>query len=170
MRKLLMSLLLALPLTMMAQQKIAIVNTQEVMAEMSEVKAAEAKIKELAKKYDADIKSMQEELQKKTEAFIKERETLLEAIRNRRQQEIQDIQQRIQQSYQAMQGQLQQEQQKLLAPIQAKVSSQLKKLADAEGCTYVMEAGMMLHTGVGAIDLTAKLKKALGVKPTPKKK
>ncbi len=164
-----MSLLLALPLTMMAQQKIAIVNSQEVMAGMSEVKVAEKKIQDLGKKYDADIKSMQDELQKKTEAFIKDRETLPEAIRTRRQQEIQDLQQRIQQSYGFMREQLQQEQQKLLAPIQAKVANALKKLADAEGCTYVLEAGMMLHTGAGAVDLTDKLKKALGVKATPKK-
>ncbi len=164
-----MSLLLALPLTMMAQQKIAIVNSQEVMAGMSEVQLAEKKIQELGKKYDADIKGMQEEYQKKAEALVKDEKTLPEAILKRRQQELQDIQQRIQQSYQAMRGDLQEQQQKLLAPIQAKVANALKKLADAEGCTYVVEAGMMLHVGNGAIDLTEKLKKNLGVKATPKK-
>ncbi len=169
MRKLLMSLLLALPLTLMAQQKIAIVNSQEVMMEMSEVKAVEKKMQDLGKKYEADIQSMQQELQKKSETFFKEKDTMLEAIRNRRQQELQDMQLRIQQSIQAMREDIQQQQQKLLAPIQAKVSKELKKLADAEGCTYVMEAGMMLHTGNGAIDLTAKLKKALGIKASPKK-
>ncbi len=161
MRKLLMSLLLALPLTLMAQQKLAIVNSQEVMMEMSEVKAVEKKMQDLGKKYEADIQSMQEEFQKKSEAFFKEKDGMLETIRKRRQQELQDMQLRIQQSVQAMRNELQQQQQKLLAPIQAKV--------DAEGCTYVMEAGMMLHTGNGAIDLTAKLKKALGVKAQAKK-
>ncbi len=164
-----MSLLLALPLTLMAQQKIAIVNSQEVMMEMSEVKAVEKQMQDLGKKYEADIKSMQQELEKKSEAFFKEKDGMLETIRKRRQQELQDMQLRIQQSIQAMRGDIQQQQQKLLAPIQAKVANALKKLADAEGCTYVMEAGMMLHTGAGAIDLTAKLKKALGVKAQPKK-
>ncbi len=164
-----MSLLLALPLTMMAQQKIAIVNSQEVMAGMTEMKTAEKKLQDLGKKYDADIKGMQEEYQKKAEALVKDEKTLPETILKRRQQELQDIQQRIQQSYQAMRADLQQQQQKLLAPVQAKVANALKKLADAEGCTYVMEAGMMLHVGSGAIDLTEKLKKSLGVKATPKK-
>ncbi len=164
MRKLLLSLLLLLPLTAMAQQKIAVVNSQQIMTEMKEFKAAQKKIEELTKTYTADLKGMETELQKKTEAFIKEEKTMLDAIKKRRQQELQDIQQRIQQSYQAMQGQLQEEQQKLLQPIQQKLLKEIKRVADAEKCTYVMEAGVMLHLGQDAINLTDKVKKGLGIK------
>lgn len=170
MKKFLMALLMALPLSLMAQQKIAVVNTQEVMTALPDVKAAESKIQELAKKYDADIKSMQDEYKAKAEAFVKERETLLETIRTRRQQEIQDIELRIQQSYQAMQEDLQKQQQQLLAPIQAKVATAIKKVASANACTYVMESAVMLHIGSDAIDLTEKVKADLGVKETATKK
>ncbi|MDO4707433.1 MAG: OmpH family outer membrane protein [Porphyromonadaceae bacterium] len=170
MRKFLMALLVALPLSVFAQQKMAVVNTQEVMTALPEVKSAENKIQELAKKYDADIKSMQDEYKAKAEAFFKERDTLLETIRTRRQQEIQDIELRIQQSYQAMQEDLQKQQQQLLAPIQTRVATAIKKVATVNACTYVMESGVMLHIGSDAIDLTDKVKTELGVKPTAEKK
>lgn len=161
-----MALALALPLalTVSAQQRVAVVNSQEVMAALPDVKAAEAKLQELATKYDADIKSMQDEYRTKAESFVKERDTLPEAVRTRRQQELQDIEGRIQQSYQAMQEDLQKQQQALLAPIQAKVQTSIQRVADADGVTYVLEQGMMLHVGKDAVNLTAKVLTDLGAK------
>lgn len=164
MRKLFMTLMLALPLGLVAQQKIAVVNTQEVMTALPDVKAAETKIQELAGKYDADIKSMQDEYRTKAESFLKERDTLPEAVRTRRQQELQDIEGRIQQSYQAMQEDLQKQQQALLAPIQAKVQTAIQRVADANGATYVLEQGALLAIGKDALNLTEKVLSDLGVK------
>lgn len=164
MRKILMALLIALPLTVMAQQKIAVVNTQEIMMALPEVKAAETKLQEKGKQYDAEINSMQQDYKAKVEALMKEREKLPEAILLTRQKEIQGIEERIQTSYQLMNEQLQKEQQQLLAPIQTKVAGAIKKLADTEGYSYVMEAGVMLHVGKDAIDITEKVKSSLGVK------
>lgn len=164
MRKFLLACLVALPLSLFAQQKIAVVNTSQVMTALAEVKAAETKIQELAKQFDADIKSMQDEYKAKAEAFAKEQEGLAEAVRNRRLQELQSIEVNIQQSYQAMQEQLQQEQEKLLTPIRTKVNASIKKVADAEGVAYVIEASMLLYTGTTAIDLTNKIKADLGAK------
>lgn len=164
MRKLFMALVLALPLGLVAQQKIAVVNTQEVMTALPDVKAAETKIQELAGKYDADIKSMQDEYRTKAESFLKERDTLPEAVRTRRQQELQDIEGRIQQSYQAMQEDLQKQQQALLAPIQAKVQTAIQRVADANGATYILEQGALLAIGKDALNLTEKVLSDLGVK------
>lgn len=161
-----MALLLALPLTVLAQQKIAVVNTQEIMTTLPDVKAAEAKIKEQADQYDAEIQSMQSIYKTKVEAFVKERDQLLEAIRTNRQKELQMLEENIQNSFQAMQEQLQKAQQKLLAPIQAKVAAAIKKVADTDAYTYVLEASMMLHIGKDAIDITEKVKTELGVKAT----
>lgn len=159
-----MAMMLALPMALLAQQRIAVVNTQEVMAAMPEVKAAEAKIQELATKYDADIKSMQDEFRTKAEAFVKERDTLPEGIRTRRQQELQDIEARIQQSYQAMQEDLQKQQQQLLAPIQTKVQTSIQKVAESNSATYVIEQGALLFVGKDALNLTANVLADLGIK------
>lgn len=164
MRKFLLACLMAFPLALFAQQKVAVVNTSQVMTALAEVKAAETKIQELAKQFDADIKSMQEEYKTKAESLAKEQEGLAEAVRNRRLQELQSIEVNIQQSYQAMQEQLQQEQEKLLAPIRTKINASIKKIADAEGVAYVIEANILLYTGTAAIDITDKIKADLGAK------
>lgn len=172
MRKLFFALLLALPLTLAAQQKIAVVNSQEIMVSLPDTKTAEAKLKDLATKYEADLKSMQDELKSKAEAFTKEKDKLPEAIQTRRMQEIQDIESRIQQSYQAMQEEIQKQQQALLAPIQSKIQQAIQRVADANGVTYVIEEAMLLHKGKDAINLTLKVLAELGVKggSTPAKK
>lgn len=165
-----MALCLAFPLMLVAQQKIAVVNTQEIMTELPDVKAAETKLKELASQFDADIKTMQEELQNKAEKFQKERETLPEALQKSRTQELEDISTRIQQSYQAMQEELSKRQKEALAPIQEKVKQAIHKVAEANAVTYVLEDGAMLFIARDAIDLTSKVKEALGIKATVAKK
>ena len=164
MRKFFLGLFLAFPLALAAQQKVAIVNTQEIMSTLPDVKTAEAKLQDLAKKYDADIKTMQTELQNKAESLQKEKDTLPEAIRTRKMQEIEDIQTRIQQSYQAMQEDM--NKQAALAPIQQKVQAAVQKVGTANGITYILEHGAMLFVGQDAIDLTSKVKDALGIKAT----
>lgn len=169
-----MALCLAFPLLLAAQQKVAVVDTQEIMATLPDVKAAETKLQELAKQYDADIKTMQTELQNKAEAFQKEREKLPEALQKRRAQELEDINTRIQQSYQAMQEEISKKQQEALAPIQAKIKAAIDKVGEANGVTYILEKGAMMFISRDAIDLTSKVKDALGIKAgaapaTPKK-
>lgn len=175
MRKFLMALCLAFPLALVAQQKVAVVNTQEIMAALPDVKTAETKLQDLAKKYDADIKTMQSELQTKAESFQKERESLPETLQKRRAQELEEINTRIQQSYQVMQEDIAKKQQEALAPIQAKVQAAIQKVGDAHAVTYILEQGAMLYISKDALDLTPKVKEALGIKPgaapsTPAKK
>lgn len=166
MRKILMALCLAFPLMLAAQQKVAVINTQEIMAAMPEVKAAETMIQDLAKKFDADIKSMQTELQTKAEAFQKEQKNLPEALQKRKASELEEINNRIQQSYQVMQQELAKKQEEALEPIQKKVQAAIHKVGEANGITYVLERGAMLFVGKDAVDLTDKVKDALGIKAT----
>lgn len=161
-----MSLLLALPFTVMAQQKIAVVNSQEIMQALPDTKAADATLQKLAKESEADIKLMSDELDKQVKAFMAEREKISEVSRQRREEEIRDRQGRIQRSYQMLQEQLRQKESELLAPIQAKILAAIKKVADSNGITYVMESAAMLTMGADALDITAKVKTELGIKET----
>lgn len=159
-----MSLLLALPLTVMAQQKIAVVNSQEVMQALPDTKAADEVLQKLGKESEADIKQMSDDLDKMVKAFVEERDKLSEVSRKIREEDIREKQGRIQRSYQMLQEQLRQKESELLAPIQAKVLAAIKKVADSQGITYVMESGLMLTMGADAIDITAKVKAELGIK------
>lgn len=161
-----MSLLLALPFTVMAQQKIAVVNSQEIMQALPDTKAADATLQKLAKESEADIKLMSDELDKQVKAFMAEREKISEVSRQRREEEIRERQGRIQRSYQMLQEQLRQKESELLAPIQAKILAAIKKVADSNGITYVMESAAMLTMGADALDITAKVKTELGIKET----
>lgn len=155
---------LLLPLAAFAQQKIGIVNTQEIIASMPDVKTAEGRIQELDKKYSAELQTMQDEYQRKAEAYIKEQPKLSEAISKSRQQELVDLQNRIQQSAQAMQQDMERQQQTLMAPIQQKVLDAIKKVGDENGFAYICESGVMLYTGSSAQNITAQVKAKLGLK------
>lgn len=168
MKKFLISLLLMLPLSIaaQAQQKIGIVNTAAVMEALPDVKAATAKVQELAKSFDAEIKRMQDEFKAKAEAYQKEEATMSELIKKKRQQELQEMDARTQNSYQTMQEELQKEQEKLMTPIQTKVRAAINRVCEAQGCAYILESGVLLATGSTALDLTQAVKDALGIKAT----
>ena len=63
-KKLLLAVLIALPSLAFAQ-KFGIVNTQAIMQDMPEVKAAQAEMETASKKYDDEFKALQTEMQKK---------------------------------------------------------------------------------------------------------
>ena len=165
MKKVFISLLLALcPLMVFAQQKVALVNSQEILTSMQESKDAQTRLQELDQKYTKELQTMQDEYTKKTEQFVNEQAGLSDAIKKSRQQELIDMQNRIQQSANVMQQDIQKQQEALFAPIQQKVSEAIKKVSDAEGITYVVDSSLMLYVGKGAIDLTPKIKAQLGIK------
>ena len=106
---------------------------------------------------------MNDEYQKKLELYMKDKEGLSDALLKSREQELADLQNRIQRSYQAMQQDMEKQQGTLMAPIQQKIVEAIKKVGDAGGYTYVMEATMMLYSGPSAVDITAQVKKQLGL-------
>ena len=161
---LLLLAVLMLPLAGMAQQKIAVVDTQAIIEALPDVKTADARMQELNKKYSAELQAMKDEYDKKAGAYVKEQPTLTEAISKSRQQELVDMQNRMQQAATAMDEDMQRQQETLMAPIRQKVMDAIKKVGDEKGYAYVCEKGMMLYTGASAIDITADVKGKLGLK------
>ena len=114
-KKLLLAVLIALPSLAFAQ-KFGIVNTQAIMQDMPEVKAAQAEMETASKKYDDEFKALQTEMQKKYEELQKaQEEKAPETILNRRMSELQDLDQKIQQFRQTASQDLQRQQEQLLA-------------------------------------------------------
>ena len=56
-------LLLLLPIVATAQQKIAVVNSQELLSAMPDMKVAQDRLQELDKKYTAEMQTMNDEYQ-----------------------------------------------------------------------------------------------------------
>ena len=97
MKKILLAILMAAPLTIMAQTKFAHFNSAEVLPNMKEYAAAQTELQNMQKQYEDDLKLMQDELQKKYEDYQKEAANLLDNVRARGEQELNDLGQLYQQ-------------------------------------------------------------------------
>jgi outer membrane protein len=165
MKKLLMLLLMAAPMTMMAQ-KFGHVNANEVMQAMPEFTKAQTELKALGEQYDADLKSMQEEIQKKAEALEKEQATLPANIKQRRETELQEMYQKYQQSAQDNQQALYKAQQEKMQGITTKIVDAIKAVGQAGGYVYIMnvDGSIPYISTTLSTDVTAQVKSKLGLK------
>lgn len=166
MKKILLSFiaLMAMPLMMFAQQKVAVVDVNTIIMQMPETKAMQTTLDELLKKYEDTHVAMQEEFQKKYEAYEAEREGLLDTIRTRREQELQDQAKRIQDLQQVAQQDYQKKQMELLTPIQKKLQDAIAAVGNENGYTYIVDAATVLFMNNStAIDATSKVKAKLGL-------
>ena len=164
-----MAILMAAPLTIMAQSKFAHFNLAEILPNMKEYATAQTELQPMEKQFSDDLKLMQDEMQKKYEDYQKEAPNLLENVRARREQELNDLGQRYQQSLQDSQVAMQKATQEKMAMISEKVMAAVKKIGETGGYVYVVD------TSTGAISfvntalstyITAQLKKELGVTAT----
>ena len=156
--------MLALVLPMIASaQKLGHINSQELLATMPELKTVQAKLDTLASQYEAQFANMQEEFNTKLAKFQQEQATMTAGVREFRQQEIAEMEQRIYLFRQTAQEDLQKKQQEFMAPIQQRMMDAIKKVSQAQGCTYVFEAMTLHYIAPDALDLMPLVKKELGI-------
>lgn len=169
MKKILLAILMAAPLSIMAQAKFAHFNSAEIIPNMKEYTAAQNEIQNMQKQYEDDLKLMQDEMQKKYDDYQKEAANLLENVRARREQELNDLGQRYQQSLQDSQVALQKATQEKMNLITEKIMAAVKKLGEAGGYIYVVDissGGISFVNNALSTDITPQLKKELGVTAT----
>lgn len=167
MKKLIIFLLMILPLGVFAQElKVAIVNSNEIIAAMPELTAMQETMKQMNDKYAGEMKTMEDEFQKKYSDFIAQQDSMTENIRLRRMQELEDIRQRVENFTQVARQDMDKKQQELLTPIQDKVRNAIKAVGDEKGYAYIFDnnPGIVLYTGTAAIDATPMVKAKLGLK------
>lgn len=155
---------LVLGLTSMVHaQKIAHINTSELIKAMPEMKSAQGEMEKLGKTYEADIQAMMKEYQDKMALYNNEASTKTDSENKKRMEEVQGMQLKIQQ----FQGQAQQDLQKkeldLLKPITEKAKAAILKVAKSKGFDYVLDAsqggGVIMAEGT---DLINPVRKELG--------
>ncbi len=163
MKKLILMLAIILPVVASAQ-KIAHVNSQEIMTLMPETKKMGERLDSLQSSYETQLANMQAEFNKKVAEFQQEQSTMSAGVREFRQQELADMEQRMQMFYQTIQKDLQTKQVEYLQPIQNKLLDAINKVAAAQSCTYVLDKASMIYVAPDALDLTAAVKAELGIK------
>lgn len=162
-KKLLLAIMIALPMSVFAQ-KFAVINTQQLMESMPEIKTVNEQLEAANKKYQDEFTKLQEEFQKKFEEFQALEASTPQTIKDRRMQEMQELENKIQQFREMAAQDIQRQQQQLMAPIQEKVIQAIKAVGAEGSYTFVFENMMPLYTGSDVTDITDSVKSRLGIK------
>lgn len=169
-KKIILALLLAAPLSL-AAQKFAHFDYTAVMEAMPEVQKVQTELETLGKTYQTELENMYKEYQTKAEKFQNEvTETTPAPIRERRIKEIQDLETRLQQAREDNQKAFQEEQQKKMQPLIQKAMDAVNAVAKEGSYVYVVDknasqaAGLFINETLSE-DVTAKVMAKLGVTP-----
>lgn len=148
-----------------AQTKVGHIDVSALMTTMPAMKAAEAQLTKLREGYDTEYKKLVAEYQTKATQYQKEADTAGDLLNQTRSQEMQDMGARIQKYQTDADKSLQDKQIELQKPIYEKALAAIKKVSDAKGLSYTIDAtspGTVLNIGAGSIDILADVKKELG--------
>lgn len=161
-KKLLLAIMVALPMSVFAQ-KFAVINTQQLMESMPEIKTINEQVEASSKKYEDEFSKLQEEFQKKYEEFQGLDANTPQAIKDRRMQEMQELENKIQQFRQTAYQDLQRQQQQLYAPVQEKVVKAVQAVGAEGNYTFVFENASAIYIGADVTDITQAVKTRLGI-------
>jgi outer membrane protein len=146
-----------------AQSKVAHIDVTQLLADMPEMKAAEAELKKLSETYQADIQASMTELRNKFTQYQNEAPSKTKEENDKRAVELQGMERTVGEFQQNAQQEIQQKQAELFAPISDKAKAAIEKVAAAQGFDYVIDAqpggGLIVARGK---DLLADVKKELG--------
>lgn len=166
-KKIIIALLVALPLSA-AAQKFGTVDVDQVFTAMPEVTEVQNQLTEASKKYEAEFQKLQEQANKLVAEFqtIQDDPNTPQTIKERRMQEIQELGNKIEQFRNTATQDLQRQQSQLMAPIQAKLTDAIKAVGQEGGYTFIFPSTpeLILYQGADVVDVTTLVKDKLGIK------
>jgi len=162
MKKLLLILLIVTPLSLLAQDKYAYVNTQEVINKMPELGDMETKLVAKRESIRKTIETIQKEYNDKVE-LLKDTVNVSASIMQDRYRQLEQIQERYETFMSNSENEYKQEQERLFAPIQQKLQQAIKDVGDANNYTYIFDFNMLIYKNPKAIDATKQVKTKLGI-------
>jgi outer membrane protein len=123
-------------------QKFAYVDSDYILGQMTEYKAAQKQLDELASKWDADLKIMRDEVEKMNKDF-KAEEILLSATQKKERQDAikakEDATVSFEQEKFGVNGELFKKRQELIKPIQDKIFVAIQKVAKNNGLDFIFD-------------------------------
>ena len=128
------------PLNVMAQSKVAHINTQQLISEMPEVIAAQNELKKLEDQYGKEMENSVKEFQTKAQTYQGDAQNQTDLINQQRQVELQEIQQRIQDFRETPAQELQKRSADMMRPLYEKARAAIEKVAAAQGFDYVLDS------------------------------
>ena len=128
------------PLNVMAQSKVAHINTQQLISEMPEVIAAQMELKKLEDQYGKEMENSVKEFQTKAQTYQGDAQNQTDLINQQRQVELQEMQQRIQDFRETAAQELQKRSADMMRPLYEKARAAIEKVAAAQGFDYVLDS------------------------------
>ena len=140
-RTLLVIAIFALGFTQVGQaQKVAHINTEQLLTSLPETKALNEELQKLSKTYADDIKSADDMLKAKYERYTAESAAQTDEENQKRMMEVQSDQQKIQQMQLAAREELQKKEIERLNPILEKAMEAINEVAKEKGIVYVFDS------------------------------
>ena len=127
----------------MKAQKIAFVNTQEILNQIPEYEEAQDKIDGFAKQYQEDIEKASKHIEKLYSTYLADKILLSENMRNQRKEEINKAEvnlSSLKKKHFGSNGDLYKERQKLIKPIQDKVYAAIQDVAQKGSYAFVLDS------------------------------
>ena len=156
-----------LPLMLLAQARIGIVNSQELFDLMPEKAEAEAQLKVLSDRYHAEYLLLQNEFDKKYADYqaVAADASMPEAIKERRVQELQESDKKIRDFQQRAADDIAACREALTKPIIDKVQAAIRTAGEQGTFDLVLDTAVtpVAYTGRNTIDLTSTVKALLGL-------
>jgi len=149
-----------------SQTKIGHVNTQKVLEQMPDVKAANVQLDTINKTYQAQMKALLDEYQKQQQDLNDPTKKYPEAVLMDKQKAFKALQDRIQAFRDDANSDIQKKQDELMAPIRKKISDAIGAVAKDNKIDLILDSsqqGVVLYSSDND-DLTESVMKKLGIK------
>lgn len=165
-KKLILIMLFALPVSLMAQDKLAYVNVQEIFQVMPELSEIEKTIADMNVEYRKELEMMYEEYYAKAKEYQDNLTTMSETIKVRRQGEIADLEKRIGTFQQTSNEELQRKQMEMITVLREKILKATAEVGAENNYVYIFDisAQTIAYHSPKAVDVTPLVKKKLGLK------
>ena len=142
--------------TVMAQQKIAHVNSQKLYDTLPSRKAAEEQLKLFQANGDQELKEMEADFQKHVAIYQKARPTMSPVIIKIEEEKLMKKEQAYQERQQSLSAELQEVSQEINKPILERVQKAVEIVSDRKKLSYVIDESVTLYFK-GGIDITAEV-------------
>ena len=156
-----------LPLMMMAQARVGIVNSQQIFDLMPEKADAEAQLKTLSDRYHAEYELLQAEFDKKYADYqtVAADATMPETIKERRVHELQESDKKMREFERRAADDIAAQRAALTKPITDKIQAAIRKAGEQGTFDLVLDTAVtpVAYTGPATIDITPMVKALLGV-------
>ena len=167
MKRFLMIAIALLPLMLMAQTRIGIVNSQQLFDLMPEKAAAEAQLKALSDRYHAEYELLRSEFDKKYADYqtVAADASMPETIKERRVQELQESDKKMREFERRAADDIAAHREALTKPITDRIQAAIRQAGEQGALDVVFDTAVtpVAYTGPATIDLMPIVKSLLGL-------